>query len=112
LADGLRQVTLAGAGWAEKQGIFVARDEGASGQIEDQAAIHLLVESEVEVVESAIEIAETGFLSTPVQEPVGTPCEFIRYESGKQIDGRHRFGLGLVQPGFQHSCNSAEPELS
>ena len=27
LADGLRQVTLAGAGWAEKQGIFVAAPE-------------------------------------------------------------------------------------
>jgi hypothetical protein len=38
LADGLCQVTLAGAGWAEKQGIFVARDEGASSQIEDSHA--------------------------------------------------------------------------
>jgi hypothetical protein len=37
LADGLSQVTLAGSGRPEKQGVFVAGDEGASGQIEDQA---------------------------------------------------------------------------
>ena len=30
--------TLASAGWTEKQGVFVARNERAGGQIEDQAA--------------------------------------------------------------------------
>src|SRR5438132_6350880 len=39
VADGLRQVTFAGAGWAEKQGVFVTCDESARGEIEDQAAI-------------------------------------------------------------------------
>ena len=63
----LRQVTLAGAGWAEQQGIFVARDERASGKIEDQAAIHLLVEGEVEVVEGLLGIAELGLLCSPLQ---------------------------------------------
>jgi hypothetical protein len=50
LADGLSQVTFAGAGWTEKQGVFVPGDKSAGGQIEDQAAIHLLVEGEVEVI--------------------------------------------------------------
>ena len=62
LADGLGQVTLAGAGRTEKQGVFVAGDEGAGGQIEDQAAIHLGIEGEVEVVEGLLRVAELGLL--------------------------------------------------
>src|SRR5208282_4507192 len=77
MADGLRQVTLAGSRWAEKQGIFVACDEGASGQIEDQAAIHLLVESEVEVVESFVRVAELGLLFPPLQQALATQGEFV-----------------------------------
>ena len=96
LADGLRQVTLAGAGWAEKQGIFVARDEGASGQIEDQAAIHLLVESEVEVVESLLGVAELGLLFPPLQQAFSTQGEFVGDQARQQVDGGERFGLGLA----------------
>jgi hypothetical protein len=50
MADGLGQVAFAGAGWTEKQGVFVACDKSAGGEIEDQAAIHLLIEVEVEVM--------------------------------------------------------------
>jgi hypothetical protein len=96
LADGLRQVTLAGAGWAEKQGIFVARDEGASAQIEDQAAIHLLVESEVEVVEGLLGVAELGLLFPPLQQALATQGEFVGDQARQQVDGGERFGLGLA----------------
>src|SRR5271165_523037 len=54
LSDGLGQVALASAGGTEKQCVFAARDKAGSSQIEDQAAIHLLVESEVEVVEGLL----------------------------------------------------------
>jgi len=54
LSDGLRQVTLAAAGWTEKQGVLVGGDEGAAGQVEDQAAIHLGIEAEVEVVQALL----------------------------------------------------------
>jgi hypothetical protein len=64
VSDGRRQMTLASAGWAEKQGIFVACDKSASGQIEDQAAIHLLVESEVEVVDQITSPPACPFPST------------------------------------------------
>jgi len=96
LADGLRQVTLAGAGWAEKQGIFVARDEGASAQIEDQAAIHLLVESEVEVVEGLLGVAELGLLFPPLQQALATQGKFVGDQARQQVDGGERFGLGLA----------------
>ena len=96
LADGLRQVTLAGAGWAEEQGIFVARDERASGQIEDQAAIHLLIESEVEVVEGLLGVAELGLLFPPLQQALATQGEFVGDQARQQVDGGERFGLGLA----------------
>src|ERR1022692_4704467 len=111
LADGLRQVTLAGAGWAEKQGIFVARDEGASGQIEDQAAIHLLVESEVEVVEGLVRVAELGLLFPPLQQALAAQGQFVGDQTGEQVDGSEWFGLGLAQTGLQRGDHSAQAKL-
>ena len=111
LADGLRQMTLAGAGRTEKQGVFVARDEGAGGEIEDQTAIHLLVESEVEVVEGLLGVAELGLLFPTLQEALATQGEFVGDQAREQIDGGERFGLGLAQTGLQHGGHSAQAKL-
>ena len=40
----------------------MASDEGAGGQVENQTAIHLLIEVEVEVVESSLWVAKLGLL--------------------------------------------------
>ena len=55
----------------------MAGDEGASGEIEDQAAIHLLIESEVEVIESLLGVAELGLLFPPLQQALATQGEFV-----------------------------------
>ena len=55
----------------------MACDERASGQIEDQATIHLLVESEVEVIESLVRVAELGLLGAPLQQALATQGEFV-----------------------------------
>jgi hypothetical protein len=78
----------------------MAGDEGASSQIEDQAAIHLLVESEVEVVEGLLRVAELGLLFSPLQKALATQGEFIGDQAGQQVDGGERFGLRLTQAGF------------
>ncbi len=52
LADGLRQVTLAGSAGTKKQRVFALVDERAGGQIEHQTAIHFRIEGEVKVVQS------------------------------------------------------------
>src|SRR5947209_64522 len=49
LTNGLSQVALACAGWTESEGVLVASDEGAGGQIENQAAIHFGIEGEVKL---------------------------------------------------------------
>jgi hypothetical protein len=67
LSDGLGQVTLAGAGRTEKQGVFVPGDESAGRQIEHQAAVHLLIKAEVEVVEGLLRVAKLGLLCSTLQ---------------------------------------------
>jgi hypothetical protein len=86
----------------EKQRVFALADERGSGQIEDQAAIHLGIEGEVEVVERPVGIAEAGLFAAALQQPVPTACEFVRDQARDQIDGSHGFGLGLAQTSFEH----------
>ena len=50
-ADRLGEVALAGAGRPEEERVLVLGDEAAGGELEDEAAVHLLVEVEVEGVE-------------------------------------------------------------
>ena len=112
LTDGLGQMTLARAAGPEKQRILAPIDEGAGGEIEDQAAIHLGVEGEVEVVERLVGVAEAGLLAAAFQQAVGAAGEFVGDQSREQIDGSHRFGLRLPQAGFQHGGHAAQPELA
>jgi hypothetical protein len=67
VADGLSQVTLARAAGAEKQRVFSFGDESASRQIEHQTAVHLGIESEVEVIERAVGVAEAGLFAAALQ---------------------------------------------
>src|SRR3954454_18021249 len=66
-SDGLCEMTLAGAGWTEKQSIFVLCNKVGCCQIKYQTAIHLLVEGEVEIIESGLGIPKLRFLSPAFQ---------------------------------------------
>jgi hypothetical protein len=98
-------------GGTEKQCVFVTGDEGTSGEIEDQAAIHLLIEVEVEVVQGLLGVAELGLLCPPLQQALATAGEFVGDQTGEQVDGGERFGLGLAQAGLQHGGHSAQAKL-
>jgi hypothetical protein len=52
-------------------------DEGSGGQVEDQTAIHLLVEVEVEVVEVALWVAKLGLLGSALQQTIAATGEFV-----------------------------------
>src|SRR5205814_6303711 len=90
-SDLLSQVTFPGAGWTEKKRIFTAGNERGCCQIEDQAPIHFLVEVEIEVVERYLRIAKLCLFPAPFQESVATTSQFIGYQTGKEVDGGHRF---------------------
>src|SRR5579871_626782 len=112
LADGLGQVALARATWPEEQCVFSPLDEGAGGEIEDEAAIHLGIEGEIEVVERLVDIAEARLFPAALQQAISAACEFVGNETREQINGGHGFGLCLPQPGFQHFGDATEPELA
>ena len=75
--DGLGAVALAAPRRAEKQGIFASADPARSSQIEDQFAIHLGVELEVEVVKSSFGIAELRLFMAPLQQALATADQLI-----------------------------------
>ena len=52
-ADGLGEMALAGAGRAEEEPVLVLGDEAAGGELEDEPAIELPVEVEIEGVEAS-----------------------------------------------------------
>src|SRR5262249_16663289 len=56
--EGLRQVALAGARRAQKEGAGVLRNPPRRRELEDEGAVHLLVELEVKGVEPLVAVAE------------------------------------------------------
>src|SRR5262249_5922235 len=105
-------MTLAGAGRAEEQAVLMFGDEVGRGQVEDEAAVHLLVEVEVEVIECLLGIAELGGLSATVQQTVTATVQFIGNEARDEINRRHELGLSLMQTRFQDGGHGAETKLS
>ena len=77
LADGLAQVTLSGPTWTQEKCVFPLADEGTGGQIEHQAAIHLRVEGEVEVVHSLVRVAEGGLFAPAIQESLAAASPIL-----------------------------------
>src|SRR5580693_7078518 len=87
LTNGLRQVTFASTSGAEEQRVFAPADECRGGQIEDQTAIHFWIEGEVEVIQSAVGVAEAGLFATAVEQAIRAAREFIGNKARDQIDG-------------------------
>src|SRR5260370_42363241 len=93
LADGLSQVTFPCSSWPQEKYIFPLADEGTRSQIEHQAAIHLRVEGEVEVVQSLMRVAEGGLFAPAIQESLTAAGQLVAPPTGDQIHRRHAFGL-------------------
>src|SRR5260370_238438 len=84
--------------------MFMASDEGAGGQVEDQTAIHLLIEVEVEVVEAPLWVAKLGLLGPSLQQAITATSEFIRDQTREEVDGGHGLCFGCVETGFEYRC--------
>jgi hypothetical protein len=46
-----------------------------------------------------------------IQQSLAAAGEFVIHQAGNEVDGRHGFGLGLMDAGFQHGGDAAEAEL-
>jgi hypothetical protein len=79
-------------------------DEGICSQVEDQTAIHLLVKVKIKVIQRLLRIANLRLLATSLQQSFATAGEFVRYQTGDQIDGRPRFGLLVAEIPTKAKC--------
>ncbi len=84
-------------------------DEGSGRQIEGQAAIHLLVEGKVEVLERLLGVAKLCLFLTTLQQSVAATSEFVGDQAGDQVDGCHRFHLGLMETSLDDGGHATEP---
>src|SRR5260370_33385482 len=89
----------------------MASDEGAGGQVEDQTAIHLLIEVEVEVVEAPLGVAKLGLLCPALEQAIAATREFVGDQAGEKVDGGHCLGLSLGETGFQYGGKASPPEV-
>jgi len=97
-------------GEAEEQGVFMFGDEVGGGEIEDKTPIHLLIEVEVEVVESFLRTRNSAFfLRRSKSDPAA--LQFIGNQTRDQIDRAMRSVLSLMKTGFQHGGDAAKAEL-
>jgi hypothetical protein len=88
------------------------RDEAAGRELEDEGAIHLLVEVELEGVERLPDIAEAGVLDPALKESVLALQELVLDEGGEEVDRGQVLGLGLEEAAFEASGQAGAAELA
>ena len=111
-ADGLREMTFPRAGRPEEQPVLVLSDEASRGELEDEPAVELAVEVEIEGVEGLADIAEAGVLDPALEEPVLATQELVADEGGEEIDRGQRVRLRLEQPRLQAGGHTGAAELA
>ena len=70
VSDGLRDVALAASWRTEEQGVLASADPCRRGQVEDQGAVHLGIEREVEIVQAPVVVAELRLLVPAIEQPL------------------------------------------
>jgi len=68
---------LAAARRAEEDDVLVRREETAGGELEDEAAVELFVEAEVEAVERLVGVAEVGLFEAAGEQTIGAAGELV-----------------------------------
>ena len=76
-ANGLREMTFAGARRTQEEDVLALQDEAPGGEFVDEGAVHLFIEIEIKTLEGAIGVAEARLLEPSCNEPVLTAHELI-----------------------------------
>jgi hypothetical protein len=110
--DGLGQMALAGAGRAEEEPVLVLGDEAAGRQLEDEPAIELPIEVEIEGVQRLAHVTEAGLFEAAVEQPVLASKELVTDERGEEVDRGEVLGLRLQQPWLQAGGHAGAAKLT
>ena len=111
-SDGLAEMTLASSRWAEKKSVLGLRQEAAGRELEDERAVHLLVEVEIEVVERLVRVTEARLLDPALDEPVRSALNLVGEERGEEVERREPARLGFEQTDLEVLGHAGEPELA
>src|SRR3990170_1756714 len=87
------------------------RDEAPGGQLEDEPAVHLGVEVEIEGVEGLAPIAEAGLLDPAGEEPVLASEELVLDERGEEVDGGEFRSLGFEEARLEAGGHAGAGEV-
>ncbi len=99
-------------GGAEEDGVFGPFEEPPGGELEEQGAVGLRIELEVEAIERPVGIAEAGLLDASGQQSVLPSLKLVLDQGREQVDGRPLALLGLEQPHLQMLGHARQPELA
>jgi hypothetical protein len=111
-ANRLGQVALAGSGRPQKQPVGMLGDKVAGREFEDEAAVELLIEVEIEGVQPLVRVAEARLLNAAGEQPVLAAEELVADEGGEEVDGRQLGGLGFEQAGLEGGGHTGAAELA
>jgi len=89
----------------------VLRDPTGGRELEDEGAVHLLVEVEVEGVEALADVAEARRLHAALEEPILPPDQLVLDEPGEDIDGGQLLGLRFEQARLEPRGDTGAAEL-
>ena len=102
MSDGLGQVTFAGPGWTAKQrSLRVVRIQPAVARSKIRLRFILALNWKSKLSRRLSGSRNCSLLVAALQQPLAAAFEFVRYQHGDQIDGRHGIGLSLQQTCFQ-----------
>src|SRR6266536_1619018 len=87
-------------------------DEVAGRELEDETAVHLFVEVEIEGVQPLVRVTEAGLLDAAGEQPVLAAQELIADESGEEVDRRQLSGLGFEQARLEGGGHAGAAELA
>ena len=103
---------MPGTGLADQEDVLPLCDEACGGELEDECAVDLLVEGEVEGVERAVGVPEPGLLVPACEQAVLAALELVGDERGEQVNRGELLGLGLEQSGFEDVGHAGEAQLA
>lgn len=106
LPDGLCQMALAAAGWAEESESSWRAMKAAVARSKTKLRFILGLKVKSKLSRFFLRIAKLSLFSPTFQQAIATAGEFVRDQAGDQVDGRHRFHLSLVQTHPEHSRDS------
>jgi hypothetical protein len=88
-ADRLRQVTLAGAGRAEKEYVFALADDAGGRELVNEGAVHLLVAIKVQRCRASDRIAKACELVATLVESILATLPLVTDEGRDEINRGH-----------------------